>query len=182
MIAELPFNAGWFLGRAAGLPVLLFGFLVYAATAFSRKLKKHVKSILRLVLSLTFSVSVFIFSLAVLEAAKEVEYDLRELIPAHARHATSALGAHLSKLLASSWSVSALAYIQDNSSFISRAMVAALLVPLFTYGITAFLATMRWFICLIPNILLGFFRGFWGSFEYILCAMSLSNHRSHPEW
>lgn len=182
MIAELPLRTGWLLGRLVGLPVLLFGFFIYATTAFSRRFQKNVKAILRFLLSLAFSISVFLFSLAVLEAAKEVDYDLRELVPPRVHHVIMAVGGSLSHLVTHRWCVAATDYVQDNLSFVSKAIVAAVLAPLFTYGIPAFLVTIRWFICLIPNLLLGFYRGFCGCFEYIICAVSLTNHRNHPEW
>jgi hypothetical protein len=182
MIAELPFRAGCVLGRAAALPVLFLGFLIYAATSFSRKLKKNVKSVLRFVLSLAFSISAFLLSLAALQAAKEVEYDLRQLLPPQAHSVAAAVGGSLSSLLAQRWCVLALEYAQEYLPFASKAVVAAILVPLFTNGIPAFLATMRWFICLIPNFLLGFYRGVSSCFEYIICAASLTNHRNHPDW
>jgi hypothetical protein len=182
MAAGLPFNAGWYVGRALGLPVVLVGYLLYAVTAYSRKLKEYVKSVIRFVLSLMFSISVFLFSLVALEAAKEADYDLRLIVPVHTRQALSAASDYVFSLLTHRWAASSLEYLQDNKSFISNAIVAAMLVPLFTRGIRAFLDTLLWFICLLPNILHGFFRGFWGSFDYAVCAFSLTNHPKHPEW
>jgi hypothetical protein len=182
MIADLPFNVGWLVGRLAGLPVLLLGYLLYACTAFSRKMNKHAKSAVRFALSLVFSISVFLTSLAVLEVAKESDYDLRELVPVPLHNAFAALGKLLSSALAHPWVVSAVDFVQEHRSFISNAVVAAFLVPLFTNGIRAFLAALRFSLCALPNMLHGMFRGFCGCFEYLLCAVSLTNHQKHPEW
>jgi uncharacterized membrane protein YesL len=182
MIADLPFNAGLLVGRLLGLPALSLGFVLYACTAFSRKMNKSVKSAVRFALSLLFCISVFLTSLAVLEAAKESDYDLRQLVPVPLHTAFAALGTLLSGVLAHRWVVSAVDFVQEYRSFISNAVVAAFLVPLFTNGIRAFLATLRFSLCALPNMLHGMFRGFCGSFEYLLCAVSLTNHQKHPEW
>ena len=182
MARGIPFGAGWIIGRALGLPILLVGFLLYAGTAFSRKLKKNVKSVTRFVLSLLFSISMFLFSLFLLEAAKEADYDLRLLMPVGALSAFSATSDGLSIVLSHKFTVSALAFVEDNKSFLSNALVAALLAPLFTRGIRAFLATLWWFICFLPNILHGFITGFIGSFEYAVCALSLTHHHKHAQW
>ena len=182
MIADLPFNVGWVVGRLVGLPALALGFLLYACTAFSRKMSKHVKSAVRFALSLVFSISVFLISLAVLEAAKESDYDLRQLVPVQLHTAFAALGALLSSAFAHPWVVLAVDVAQEYRSFISNAVVAAFLVPLFTNGLRAFLATLRFTLCALPHMLHGVFRGFCGSFEYLFCAVSLTNHQKHPEW
>jgi hypothetical protein len=182
MAAGLPFNAGLLAGRAAGLPVLLPGYLLYAITAFSRKFKKSVRSAYRFVLSLVFSISMFLFSLVALEAAKEADYDLREIVPLRVRHALSAASDTISTALNHSWTVAILTHVEGTKSLISNAIVAALLVPLFTHGIRAFLSTLWWFICFFPNMLRGFLWGFGGSFEYAFCAVSLTNHHKHPGW
>ncbi len=182
MARGIPFGAGWIIGRALGLPIFLVGFLLYAGTAFSRKLKKNVKSVTRFVLSLLFSISMFLFSLFMLEAAKEADYDLRLLMPVGLLSALSATSDGLSIVLSHKFTVSALALAADNKSFLSNALVAALLAPLFTRGIRAFLGTLRWFICLLPNVLHGFITGFIGSFEYAVCSLSLTNHHRHAQW
>lgn len=182
MAAGLPFNAGWLIGRAAGLSVLLLGYLLYATTAFSRKLKKSVRSVYRFVLSLVFFISVFLFSLVALEAAKEADYDLRVIAPLHVRRALTAASDSLSAAVNHTWTANLLALVEDNKSLISNVIVAALLVPLFAHGIRAFLRTLWWFICFLPNTLLGFVWGLGGSFEYAMCAVSLANHHKHPDW
>lgn len=182
MARGIPFGAGWIMGRALGLPIVLVGFLLYAGTAFSRRLKKNVKSVTRFVLSLLFSISMFLFSLFLLEASKEADYDLRLLMPVGVLSAFSATSDGLSIVLSHKLTVSALAFVEDNKSFLSNALVAALLTPLFTRGIRAFLATLWWFICFLPNILHGFITGFIGSFEYAVCALSLTHHHKHAQW
>jgi hypothetical protein len=182
MIKQLPFKLGCFAGRFVALPVFAVGFLVYSGTASLRKLKKHVKSIIKFVLSLIFFITVFLSSLALLSAAKEVEYDLGALVPVQVRTFISAISGRISESRSSGWFVSALSYVEEHASFISNATVAILLVPLFTNGVQAFLATLRWVILFLPNLLSGFFWGFCGSFEYILCAISITNHRKHPDW
>ena len=135
MAAERFFNAG----RFVGLPVVLAGYLLYTITAYSRKLKEYVKSVLTFVLNLMFFISVFLFSLVVLESAKEADYDLRLIVPVHTRQALSAASYYVLRMLTHRCAASSLVYLQDNKSFISNAVVAAMLVPLFT---RAFLDTL----------------------------------------
>jgi len=181
-IADLPYQSGWLLGRALGLPFLFIGYLAYALTAFSRRLKRHVKSAIRLLLSFAFFIFAFLFSLVVLQACKEVDYDLRELAPAQLSSALNAARHSVASLASHNVTVAALSYAEQHASLISKAIVAVLLAPLFTNGIPAFVGTLRWLLFFPPNFLNGVARGFCGSFEYLTCAVSLRHHHKHPEW
>ena len=183
-LAELPFQTGWFIGRAFGLPVVFLGFIAYALTAFSRKFKTRVKSVIRLLLSVGFMIAAFLFSLFTLEAAKDVDYDLTQLVPAPLSAAVSAGCSSLSASAARpvAVAVAALGVVEQHAALISKAMVAVVLAPLFTYGVRSFLRTLRWLLCCPPNFVHGLCCGLVGSFEYIACAVSLRNHSKHPQW